>query len=131
MHRDTRLLKWFKAFSCMRSSLITSLPLHRIGFAPIATKTKRPRCSSLNIGHLLTFTLFILKNAIHAYSTTLTKRCLPRRMKHPMKTKTYKPKPTNEPEKRFYRFAKALIAVPKKEIDKELAKETKHSKKTT
>lgn len=29
---------------------------------------------------------------------------------------------TNEPYERFQRFAKALIAVPKKELDKELAK---------
>jgi hypothetical protein len=33
-----------------------------------------------------------------------------------------KPKTTNDPEERFYRFAKALIAVPKKELDRELSK---------
>jgi hypothetical protein len=39
-------------------------------------------------------------------------------------------KTANEPlEKRFDRFAKALMAVPKKELDKELAKPEKHKKK--
>jgi hypothetical protein len=38
-----------------------------------------------------------------------------------MKPKTGKPKTTPEQE-RFERFGKALMAVPKKELDKELAK---------
>lgn len=37
-----------------------------------------------------------------------------------MSTKTDKPK--TKDEERFYQFAKALIAVPKKELDKQLAK---------
>jgi hypothetical protein len=36
-----------------------------------------------------------------------------------MSTKTDKPKTKDENQERFYRFAKALIAVPKKELDKE------------
>jgi hypothetical protein len=36
-----------------------------------------------------------------------------------MKSKTDKPKTKDKNEERFYRFAKALIAVPKKELDKE------------
>lgn len=49
-----------------------------------------------------------------------------------MKTKTDKPKTTarDENEDRFYRFAKALIAVPKKELDKEL-RAGNNAKKTT
>jgi hypothetical protein len=39
-----------------------------------------------------------------------------------MKPKTAKSKTQDENEERFYRFAKALIAVPKKELDKESAK---------
>lgn len=46
-------------------------------------------------------------------------------MKVVMRSKTA----TTEPlEKRFNRFAKALMAVPKKELDKEL---TKHERKKT
>jgi hypothetical protein len=37
-----------------------------------------------------------------------------------MNTKSDKPK--TKDEERFYGFAKALIAVPKKELDKELSK---------
>lgn len=40
-----------------------------------------------------------------------------------MKTKPDKPKTKDEPEERFYRFAKALMAVPKKELNKELDKD--------
>lgn len=37
---------------------------------------------------------------------------------------------TTEPlEKRFNRFAKALMAVPKKELDKELAKDERKNQK--
>jgi hypothetical protein len=39
-----------------------------------------------------------------------------------MKSKTSKPKTTPE-EQRFTQFAKALMAVPKKELDKEIAKD--------
>jgi hypothetical protein len=39
-----------------------------------------------------------------------------------MNTKTDKPKTKGKDEERFYQFAKALIAVPKKELDKQLAK---------
>lgn len=41
-----------------------------------------------------------------------------------MNNKKDKPKniPTDNPETRFYQFARALMAVPKKEIDKELEK---------
>jgi hypothetical protein len=40
-----------------------------------------------------------------------------------MKAKTDKPKTKSKDEEKFYQFAKALIAVPKKELDKELAKD--------
>lgn len=40
-----------------------------------------------------------------------------------MTTKSVQPKTKSENEERFYQFAKALIAVPKKELDKELAKD--------
>ena len=40
-----------------------------------------------------------------------------------MSTKSDKPKTKSKDEERFYQFAKALIAVPKKELDKELAKD--------
>ena len=40
-----------------------------------------------------------------------------------MKTKTDKPK--SKDEEQFYQFAKALMAVPKKELDRELAKHEK------
>lgn len=48
-----------------------------------------------------------------------------------MSTKT-KSKTTSKDEERFYQFAKALIAVPRKELDKELDKHEakKQSKKT-
>jgi hypothetical protein len=47
-------------------------------------------------------------------------------MKLVMRSKTA----TSEPlEKRFNRFARALMAVPKKELDKELAKEQKKKQK--
>ncbi len=39
-----------------------------------------------------------------------------------MSTKTDKPKTKSKDEERFYQFAQALIAVPKKELDRELAK---------
>ena len=42
-----------------------------------------------------------------------------------MKPKADKPKTKSKDEERFYQFAKALIAVPKKELDKELAKHEK------
>jgi len=46
-------------------------------------------------------------------------------MKVVMRSKTA----TSEPlEKRFNRFAKALMAVPKKELDKELAKDERKKK---
>jgi hypothetical protein len=37
--------------------------------------------------------------------------------------KTTKPEIKSKDEEKFYQFAKALIAVPKKELDKELAKD--------
>jgi hypothetical protein len=40
-----------------------------------------------------------------------------------MSTKSDKPKTKSKEEERFYQFAKALIAVPKKELDRELAKD--------
>ena len=48
-----------------------------------------------------------------------------------MSTKTDKPKTKSKDEERFYQFARAIIAVPKKELDEQLAKEhkNKHSKK--
>lgn len=39
-----------------------------------------------------------------------------------MSTKTDKPKTKGKDEERFYQFARALIAVPKKELGKELDK---------
>jgi len=47
-----------------------------------------------------------------------------------MKSKPDKPKTRDENEERFYKFAKALMAVPKKELDKEPVKheQRKHSK---
>ncbi len=51
-----------------------------------------------------------------------------------MKTKTDKPKTRDENEERFYRFAKALIAVPKKELEEpqkpEPKKKDKHQSKS-
>ena len=45
------------------------------------------------------------------------------RLEQPMKAKTDpKTKKPDANEERFYKFAKALIAVPKKELDKEMAK---------
>ena len=43
-----------------------------------------------------------------------------------MSAKTDKPKTKSKDEERFYQFARAIIAVPKKELDKEL---TKHERK--
>ena len=40
-----------------------------------------------------------------------------------------KPKTRDENEDRVYRFAKALIAVPKKELDKQLDKHGEHKLK--
>ncbi|HEV8430308.1 MAG TPA: hypothetical protein VGQ41_20560 [Pyrinomonadaceae bacterium] len=45
-----------------------------------------------------------------------------------MKTKTDKPKTKSKDEEQFYQFAKALIAVSKKELDKELAKDERKKK---
>jgi hypothetical protein len=44
--------------------------------------------------------------------------------------KTAKPKEpaTSEEYQRFEKFAKALMAVPKKELDRELAKDERHKK---
>jgi hypothetical protein len=49
-------------------------------------------------------------------------------MKTVIRSKVAKDEPLEE---RFHRFAKALMAVPKKELDKELAKHerTKHARK--
>ncbi|HKB67625.1 MAG TPA: hypothetical protein VKC61_17335 [Pyrinomonadaceae bacterium] len=46
-----------------------------------------------------------------------------------MKSKSDTPKTTDKNEERFYQFAKALIAVPKKELDKELAKDERKKEK--
>lgn len=40
-----------------------------------------------------------------------------------MNPKTNRPKTKDKDEERFYQFARAIIAVPKKELDKELAKD--------
>ena len=47
-----------------------------------------------------------------------------------MKTKTDKPKTTDKNEERFYQFAKALMAVPKKEIDADTAKHDRQKSET-
>jgi hypothetical protein len=46
-----------------------------------------------------------------------------------MKSKSDKPKTTDKNEERFYRFATALMAVPKKELDKQIAKENRRREK--
>ena len=43
-----------------------------------------------------------------------------------MKTAKTKEPETSEEYQRFEKFAKALMAVPKKELDKELAKDARH-----
>lgn len=40
-----------------------------------------------------------------------------------------RPKTTNADEERFYKFATALMAVPKKELDKELNKHERKKEK--
>lgn len=47
-----------------------------------------------------------------------------------MKTEKRKEPATNEPYERFEKFAKALMAVPKKELDRELAKDERKKLKT-
>lgn len=47
-----------------------------------------------------------------------------------MSTKN-EPKTKSKDEERFYDFAKALIAVPKKELDKKLSKHEKPKRKST
>ena len=46
-----------------------------------------------------------------------------------MSTKTDKPKTKSKDEERFYQFATALMAVPKKELDKELNKHERKKEK--
>jgi hypothetical protein len=48
-----------------------------------------------------------------------------------MSSKTDKPKTKSKEEEQFYQFAKALIAVPRKELDKELAKHAQKKPKPT
>jgi hypothetical protein len=47
-----------------------------------------------------------------------------------VKTKPDKPKTTDKTEEHFYRFATALMAVPKKELDKELSKHERKKPRT-
>jgi len=48
-----------------------------------------------------------------------------------MKTEKRKEPATNEPYERFEKFAKALMAVPKKELDEQLSKDDRHKTKTS
>jgi hypothetical protein len=48
-----------------------------------------------------------------------------------MSTKSTKPQTKSKDEERFYKFATALMAVPKKELDKQIAKDERKKQQKT